>query len=218
MTAQRRTRSFIFLALIVSLMAPPASAQQGGGGWARLFQIPAVALAQLDEVQEELKLSDDQKKQVAELNEKLNQDRRELFQSGDREQFREKWAKMNADASAEFKKLLDDAQAERVQEIYIQVNGPAVLADESVAEELKLSDEQRQALRDVMDASRNAFMGAGLRDMDREAAAEKIDELMASHDEKLLEVLSDDQRQQFDQMQGEEIEVDLSALPRPGRS
>src|SRR5690606_6247018 len=127
------------------------SAQQGGGGWGRLFQIPAVALAQLDEVQEELKLSDDQKKQVAELNEKLNQDRRDLFQSGDREQFREKWAKMNADASAEFKKLLDDAQAERVQEIYIQVNGPAVLADESVAEELKLSDEQRQALRDVMD-------------------------------------------------------------------
>jgi Spy/CpxP family protein refolding chaperone len=205
----------IMLTLVAAL---PANAQQGGGGWGRVFQIPAVTLAQLKDVQEELKLTDEQKEEVAKLNDKLNEDRRELFQSGDREQFREKWTKINSDASDAFEKLLDDDQAARAQEIYVQVNGPAVLADEKVAGKLELSDEQKEALRDVMAASRETFMGAGLRDMDREAAAAKIDELMASRDEKLLEVLTDDQRAQFEKMQGEAIEVDLSELPRPGRS
>jgi hypothetical protein len=186
-----------------------------------MFQLPAVALAQLDVVQEDLKLSDEQKQQVADLNEKLNEERQQLFQGGpgaDREQFREKWAKFNADATSAFNEILDDAQQKRAQEIFIQVNGPSVLVQESISEPLKISDEQQEQLQEVLAASRDEFMNAGLRDMEREEAAKKMAELMATRDEKLLAVLNDDQRAQFEKMQGEKIEIDLSELPRPGRS
>jgi hypothetical protein len=219
-----RNVSWLVLAsvLLFALSSTEAHAQQGGGrGWGRLFQIPAVTLAQLESVQKELKLSDEQTKQVAELNERLNEDRRELFQGGaggDRSQFREKWTKLNADAAEAFNEILDDAQSARAQEIYVQVNGPSVVLDEQVAADLKLSDEQKKQLEEVISASREEFMGAGLGDMEREAAAKKMEELTAGRDEKLLAVLNDDQRAQFEKMQGEKVEIDLSELPRPGRS
>jgi hypothetical protein len=220
MLTLRHVSSFAVIALLASLNVSPAHAQRGGG-WGRMFQLPAVTLAQLDAVQEELKLSDEQKKQVAELNEKLTEERQELFSGGpggDREQFREKWAKFNADAANSFNEILDDDQEQRAQEIFIQVNGPSVLVQESVSEPLKISDEQQEQLQEVLAASREEFMGAGLRDMEREEAAKKMAELIASRDEKLLAVLNDDQRAQFEKMQGEKVEIDLSELPRPGRS
>lgn len=220
MLTLRRASALAAVALLASLNLSPAHAQRGGG-WGRMFQLPAVTLAQLDAVQEDLKLSDEQKKQVAELNEKLNEERQELFQSGqggDREQFREKWTKFNADAANSFNEILDDAQEQRAQEIFIQVNGPSVLVQESVSEPLKISEEQQEQLQEVLAASREEFMGAGLRDMEREEATKKMAELSASRDEKLLAVLNDDQRAQFEKMQGAKIEIDLSELPRPGRS
>lgn len=221
MLALRHAASFVLFGALISLSAVPAHAQRGGGGWGRMFQLPAVTLAQLDAVQKDLKLSDEQKQQVTELNEKLNEERRELFQGGqggDREQFREKWTKFNADATNSFNEILDDAQEKRAQEIFIQVNGPAVLVQESVSEPLKITEEQKEHMQDVLAASRDEFMDAGLRDMEREEAAKKIAELNAARDEKLLAVLTDEQREQFGKMQGEKIEVDLSKLPRPGRS
>jgi hypothetical protein len=220
MLTLRSASALAVAALLASLNVSPAHAQRGGG-WGRMFQLPAVTLAQLDAVQEELKLSDEQKKQVAELNEKLNEERQELFSGGpggDREQFREKWTKFNADAANSFNEILDDAQEQRAQEIFIQVNGPSVLVQESVSEPLKISDEQQEQLQEVLAASREEFMGAGLRDMEREEATKKIAELSAGRDEKLLAVLNDDQRAQFEKMQGAKIEIDLSELPRPGRS
>jgi hypothetical protein len=216
-------RSIVLLAAIALLASldPSSAHAQRGGGWGRMFQLPAVTLAQLDVVQEDLQLSEEQKKQVTELNEKLNEERRDLFQGGpaaDREQFMEKWAKFNADAADAFNEILDDAQEKRAQEIYIQVNGPSLLVQEAIAEPLKISDEQQEKLQDVLAASREEFMNAGLRDMEREEAAKKMAELIASRDEKLLAVLNDDQRTQFEKMQGKKIEIDLSELPRPGRS
>ena len=220
MLTLRRASALVVVALLASLNVSLAHAQRGGG-WGRMFQLPAVTLAQLDAVQEDLKLSDEQKKLVTELNEKLNKERQELFQGGpggDREQFMAKWTKFNADAANSFNDILDDAQEQRAQEIFIQVNGPSVLVQESVSEPLKVSDEQQEQLQEVLAASREEFMGAGLRDMEREEAAKKMAELGASRDEKLLAVLNDDQRAQFEKMQGAKIEIDLSELPRPGRS
>ena len=59
---------------------PPGGAV-GAVGFSRLFGvIPAVSLAQLAEIQQELKLNDEQKKKVVQLNEQLNDERRQLFQ------------------------------------------------------------------------------------------------------------------------------------------
>jgi Spy/CpxP family protein refolding chaperone len=196
----------------------PAHAQRGGG-WTRFFLRPSVAFAQLEEVQQELKLTDKQKEQVVELNEQLNDDLRTLFQDsgGDRAKMREGITKLYLEATEKFDKELEEPQRKRSHEIYVQLNGPLVLRDDLIAESLKLSNNQKEDIRQAFDDSRNEFMSAGLRDLGEEAAAKKIDELIKTRDAKLLAILIDEQRAEFDKMKGEELKVDLSKMPVPGR-
>lgn len=220
MSIARRCSTLVLASLLLGSFVSAAHAQRGGGRFGgRMFQVPVASLTQLEVVQKDLKLTDEQLEKLAELNDDLNERRRELFQpGGDRDAFREKWAKLNEDAAAGVNDILDDDQEKRARELYIQANGPAVLLDETVSEPLKVTGEQQEQLREVLAASRDEFMNAGLRDMDQEEAAEKVKELFASRDEKLLAVLTEEQRDQFGKMQGEKIEIDLTKLPRPGRS
>jgi Spy/CpxP family protein refolding chaperone len=197
----------------------PAHAQRGGG-FMRFFLQPSVAFAQLEEVEQELKLTDEQKEKVVEMNEQLNEDRMTLFQGsgGDRAKIREGVAKLYAEATEKFDKELDDAQRQRSYELYVQLNGPIVMQNDAVAEQLKLTNNQKEDIRQALDDSRDAFMNAGLRDMEEEERRKKVDELLQTRDAKLLTILTDEQRAEFDKMKGEELKVDLSKLPIPGRS
>jgi len=208
----------VFSIIASSALSQPAMAQRGGQFWVRFFLQPSVVLAQLEEVQAELKLNDKQKEIVAELNDQLNEERRTLFQdaAGDRAKIREGVAKLYSEITEKFNKELDEAQQKRAHEIYLQVNGPLALQDEAVAAALKLTEEQQEQLEQARDASRQEFMSAGLRDLDEEEAAKKVEELIKSRNEKLLAVLTDEQRQQFAEMQGEKLKVDLSKMPAPG--
>ena len=53
----------------------------------------------------------------------------------------------------------------------MQLNGPIVLQGDIVAEQLKLTNNQKEDIRQALDDSRDAFMNAGLRDMEEEEAA-----------------------------------------------
>jgi Spy/CpxP family protein refolding chaperone len=217
----RTTRLALPLSLSIALLATIATAQEGrrGRGFGRFFVLPKVTLAQLEEVQQELKLSEEQNEQVAELNDELRDGMRAAFEDagGDREKMREGIGKIQTEVNAKFDKLLDEAQQKRAHEIFVQVNGSGALQDESIAAELKLTDEQKEELEEAAGESRQAFMDAGLRDLDDEARAEKIEELNKSRDEKAFAVLTEEQRAAFDKLKGAEIEVDLSRLPGFGR-
>jgi hypothetical protein len=218
-------RSAIFVTISIALLAVAAdstTAQEGGRrgrGFGRFFVVQKVSLAQLEEVQEELKLSDQLQEKVAALSDDFSEQTRSIFEEseGDREKMREGFMKVQQEANAELDKLLDEGQRERLQEIYIQVNGAGALQDETVAAALKLTDEQQEQLQKARDASRQEFMDAGLRDLDDEERTRKIEELNKSRDEKALAVLTDDQRAAFEKMKGAELEVDLSRLPGFGR-
>lgn len=205
---------------IVFTLCQPAWAQRGGGAArVRIFLQPAVSIAQLEEVQQELKLSDQQKQQVAALNEELNQQRREAFQNAasDWEKLREEIEKIYQETQDKFAKQLDESQQQRLQEIYLQVNGPLVLQNKEVASALNVTEDQQEKLVQVGNEMRDAFRNAGLRDMSEEEAAKKVDELLDQRDEKMLAVLTEEQRTQLDEMKGETLEVDLSKMPGPGR-
>jgi hypothetical protein len=210
----------VFGFYLVAAFCQPAHAQRGGGGFGRFFLRPSVAFAQLEEVQQELKLTDGQKEKVVELNEQLGEDMRTVFQdaAGDFAKIREGVAKLYAEATEKFDKELDEAQRKRSHELYVQLNGPIVLQSDAVADELKLSNNQKEDIRQALDDSRDAFMNAGLRDMEEEEREKKIDELLKTRDAKLLAILSDEQRTEFDKMNGTELKVDLSKMPIPGRS
>ena len=220
-----RELRYAALAVTLTLLATSVDAvqaQQGGQGrgrWRRMFTLPRVTLAQLDEVREELKLSDEHQQQIEDLNDELAEGMRSAFQDagGDWDKMREAMNKAQKEVNDKLDKLLDPAQRKRMQEVYIQVNGAGALQDESVAKALQLTDEQKEKLEEVRDASRDEFMNAGLRDLDDEARAKKIEELAKSRDDKAMAVLTEEQRADFEEMKGEELKVDLSKLPAFGR-
>jgi Spy/CpxP family protein refolding chaperone len=220
-----RELRYATLALAMSLLAIAAEssqAQQGGRGrgrWGRMFTLPKVTLAQLEEVRDELKLTDEHQQQIEDLNDELAEGMRTAFQDagGDWDKMREAMNKTQQEVNEKLDKLLEPAQRTRMQEIFIQVNGAAALQDEAVAKALQLSDEQKEKLEEVRDASRDEFMNAGLRDLDDEERAKKIEELTKSRDEKAVAVLTEEQRADFDEMKGDELKVDLSKLPAFGR-
>jgi Spy/CpxP family protein refolding chaperone len=218
-----RRIGWFLLALAVATLSftAIAQAQQGrrGGRFGRLFTLPKVTLAQLEEVRDELKLTDEHQKQIEQLNDELAEGMRTAFQDagGDWDKMRAAMNKAQAEVNEKLDKLLDPTQRKRMQEIYIQVNGAGALQDESVAQALQLTDEQKEKLEEVRDQSRDDFMNAGLRDLDDEARAKKIEELTKSRDDKLVAVLTEEQRADFSEMKGDELEVDLSKLPAFGR-
>jgi len=206
--------------VIVSMLAQSASAQRRGGrGLGRLFGgVPQARLATLDEVQSDLKLTDKQKTDIAEINDKLREDRRALFGGGFGQfsQIREDMDKLNRQASAEVDAKLDDAQKKRLQEIAIQVNGAAALSDPSVVEQLKLTDEQKKKLEEVR-AENNKAVEDAIGNLSREERREKFRELSETADSNLLGVLTEEQKTEFESMKGAKLDVDLSPLSGRGR-
>ncbi len=201
---------------------PPTARRNRRSGMSRLFGvIPAVSLAQLTEIQQELKLSDEQKEVIVQLNEQLNDQRRQLFQdaAGDFDRMREGTAQLNAKFAAQLDAALEESQQQRMQALYVRVNGAVALNDDSVAKALQLSEDQRSQLREAAEASRQSVFAAfrDFQDMSDEQRAEKVEELIRDRENSLLAALTAAQRTRFEQLKGKVIEVNLDNLPGPGR-
>jgi Spy/CpxP family protein refolding chaperone len=109
-----------------------------------------------------------------------------------------------ADAVAEMKKVLTPEQAARLSEISYQVRGGAALADVDVAAALKLTKKQSEDVSATWkreEASLKDFLARA-----RFASQEAMRSHIAGHRrkaaEKMLEVLTDDQKKQYTKMQG----------------
>ena len=226
-----RRYCYLVLALasvcLVAAWADSACAQGGRGGrggrrGGRGFgPIHQVTLATLPEVQTELKLTDDQKTKVEDIDDAFNDERRALRGQGggggggggDAEAMAAR-VKLNADFAQQIADALEEPQAKRLQEIYIQVNGTSIITDEAVATALKITDEQKEKLTQVADdnrqAMRDAFENAG--DMTRDERQAKNAELTKAADDALLAVLTEEQRTAFEGMKGEKLELDVSSL------
>jgi hypothetical protein len=214
------------LGLVVAF-SQPAWAQRGGGGgggrgFGRLFGgVSKAQLATLDEVQADLKLSAEQKTKITEINDDFAEKRRDLFSGGFGRfaEIRADMEKLNHEASAEVDKTLDDSQRNRLQQIDVQVNGAATLREPGVIEDLKLSDEQQKQLEAARaeneKAASEAFQNIG--DMPRDERREKFREMSDAATERLLGVLTPEQKTQFEAMKGETLDIDMSQLrPRGG--
>ena len=207
----RRLAAAVCLVIVL-----PAWAQRGRG-FRRLFGISQAQLASLPEVQTELKMTDEQKTRVAEINDELGEDRRELWGTGfDRwSEIRGRMERLNSAASQHVDEALDPIQRKRLQEISIQQNGPRALHEPDVVAELGLSDEQQAKLATAGEENNQAFEKA-FAESGREDWRQRAGELADEADKRLLGVLTKQQQARFEQMQGEEFDVDLSQLFRGG--
>lgn len=192
----------LFFALAVAAWAAaPASAQPGG-----FFGGPLSLLAQKS-VQDELKLTDDQVKKGAELEEKLRF-KREDFQNLNEEERRKKFAERTEAAQKGLGEILKPDQLKRLNQISLQQQGVRAIAQERIASDLKLSDEQKQKVKGVMDeyntASRALFKG-GFNEENRK----KAEELRKSTDEKLTGLLSAEQKETWNKLTGEPFKGEI---------
>lgn len=202
---------------VVALVVESAWAQRGRG-FRRTIGVSKAQLASLPEIQSELKMSDEQKTRVAEINDQLRDGRREIFGTGfDKwNEIRGRVEQLNRDASKEVDGLLDPAQRKRLQEINIQQNGPRVLNDPDVIAELGLSDEQKAKLAVADEENTKAFEKA-VEEMGREDWRQKAAELGEAADKRLLGVLTAEQKKQFEALAGEQFNVDISQIFRGHR-
>lgn len=209
-------RSLLGLAAVavVVLVAEPLFAQRGGGrGAGRMRSYPKARLATLNEVQTDLKLTDEQKTKIAEIADQLQNDVRDLFTSGGPPDF-EKLEKLNQDASAKVDEVLEADQQKRLTGITIQVNGAAALNDPAIREQLKFSEEQNAKFKEAQQANQQAgreFFNS-FRDMSPEERQTKRDELIQAADKRLMAVLTAEQQTAFEALKGEPLPVDLAPL------
>jgi Spy/CpxP family protein refolding chaperone len=209
----KRLMQVTLVAAVVVMAASPVLAQQrrgqGGGGGRGFGGLGGgVMLLGQKSVQEELKLSDDQAKQVKELVDK----QREAFQGfGDlsQEERRTKMQEMAKTNNEAVAKILKPEQAKRFKQIALQQQvrfGLAfVLNNPEVAKELKISDDQKGKLEEIRNKAREETQGLGF----DEEGRNKRQEVTKATNEKVMGVLTAEQKAKLKEMQGEPFKGEI---------
>lgn len=110
------------------------------------------------------------------------------------------------------KKVLEPKQMKRLQQIYLQQRGMAALQDAKIQKQLKLTNDQKETIDTIMDESAkelkeamaNARKGGNFREV-----FQKVATLRKEANERVKEVLTDAQKRQWEEMQGEEFKMEF---------
>ncbi len=243
MSCLAKFAQFLFVMLVLAVLASDASAQRRGSRGGSPFGsrggrgIGPSTLLRNDRVQKELKIGVDQQEQIVTVLDESRAAGRQQF-SGFRdlsdEQRREKMQQLRetfmaraAEEKHKLEEILNEAQRTRLQEITLQLRGISAVTDEQVAATLKISDDQKQNIEDLFAAQRDMQreLFSGMRDLPREErrtrfaeVREQQQELERETEKAVAEVLSDAQKMQLEEMKGEPFELDRSELFRGRRS
>jgi hypothetical protein len=216
---------FLVAVAVVGLLVTAASAQQPGrgrggfGGFGGGFGGTSPSQEKLrilanEAVQKELELAADQKTDIAKLAEEARTKGREAFAGIDFQGLRDlsqeerdkrlapsrqKLDALAKDISKKIDAVLLPHQAERLQEIYVQVRGIDALTDEDIAKQLGLDEKQKEQLTTIRDENRRQMFQGGQGGFDRERFAA----LRKEREDKSLAVLTAPQKEKFAKMKGE---------------
>ena len=193
---------------------------------------------QQETVQAELKLNEDQKQRLLALAEQNRQPAPEMMEllsrmreasDEEREALRVEMDKLRevqkTKLEGEVQQILDPEQFGRLQQLVLQNRGVGALKDDDVATDLNLTEAQRgqiQEISDSTDEQRRALF-EGLRDIPREERMTAMEEmrtkgeaLQKQRDEKLLAVLTAEQKNAWEKKLGPPLpETDQSQAPTP---
>jgi len=215
-------RSLISLTALALLAVPALAQPRPGGG----FGQGPLSLLTNKSVQEELKISEDQKKKVDEASKKLNDMRQEKWKEAGitRDNFAEKRTEiekitkeLNASADKTLANVLDEKQTKRFKEIRLQQRGIRAFTSEEVESALKLTDDQKKKIKEVTEEGRKSIEEQ-TKDLGRTDFAKRI-EIMTKVDKdmlgKIAATLTSDQKKSWKEMTGTPFEVKREPF-RPG--
>ncbi len=210
----RIVHHFILLAAIVASTSSAVAQERGGrrpgeanGGFG------GPMLLGQKSVQEELKLTDEQVKQVNDLTAKLRE-----ANAGGRDLSREERVKRFTESRATSRKaiesILNEEQRQRLEQISLQLAGPAALSSPGIAEKLNLTDEQQKAIKEIQSSNQDEVRSL-LRDAEgnRGEAFRKIQAARQTTQEKLQGLLTEAQKNKWQELIGAKFE---GRLERPG--
>ncbi len=173
---------------------------QGGRG----FGGPAMLL-QREDVQAELKLSDDQKSKLSSFREKQQSKMRETFQAAmqggerpDPTKMQEIFAKMNEESNKELATILTADQSKRLRELSVQRAGSMAVIMPDVQKEIGISDAQKTRIQSLqkMQQEANQSLFEKMRDgeLDRDQLREKMQGNQKALEDEVAKVLTEDQK------------------------
>jgi len=236
----RTFRQAMGVGLLVMLVAADASAQQGrrgfgffGGGFGAGNNL--LTLATNEAVQKELGIGADLASKLTSLRDDYRAAIQKEYQTAgidlrnfqdlsadERQKLMAKMAEINTKLNEEFTpqlaKLLSADQMGRLKQIQVQTQGATALtANPEVARELNLSEAQRQKLSELQAEfarrQRDLFTGGG----DPQERFAKMRELNSERDAKMLEVLTEEQKQKFTALKGDPFDVSQLGFGGRGR-
>ncbi|HVK06434.1 MAG TPA: hypothetical protein VM490_23385 [Armatimonadaceae bacterium] len=174
-----------------------------------------IGMLRIAEVQKELKMTPEQVAKLDAKQDEVRQKMQTLFQGGgnpaemtpaERQKRTEQMMEVQTKAVNE---ILDPTQQKRYRQLDLQQQGASALMRKDVADELKLTDEQKKALADAQvkaDEDRRAAMQGvdfqGMSADDRAKLMTKMQDIQKASGDKMLAVLTDAQKTQWKEMQG----------------
>jgi hypothetical protein len=162
-------------------------------------------------VQKELKLSEEQIKKVEDLSASMGEKFIEaLGLEGDER--RAKWEEIRKE-NEKAVEILKPEQSKRLKQIAYQQQGAGAFANAEVEEALKLTNEQKQEVAKI-----NHFFVGQTRELIIKGVADeegrkKIEELRKDASEKVVNLLSDEQKAKWKDLQGEPFKGELRFTP-----
>lgn len=201
--------------MIVLVTSMAADAQQrrgrrGSSGRAFGSSNSLASIVGMPEIQQELELSDDQKKLLEALLADLRDQGRGVLRGGfgvprggadgplRPEQFRERLESMNQRGEQLVMVVLEPKQSIRLKELRIQREGVRALDRSEVSKTLELTKEQLEEIRRIRSEASTAPGRAG----ERPTAPPSRDTLRKLETD-IMAVLSDEQKNQWEQLKGE---------------
>lgn len=223
--ARLKTLIPVLLAGTALLLASgPARAQGFGGRRGGHGGFGPGGLVMMPEVQRELHLDQSQIDQLRQLGVDMREKAMDTFrgiQDLPREERDKRFQSFDAEYRKRINEILDRRQSERLNQLNLQRDGLRGLRRKEVADELKLSQDQRQRVQDAMDSERDlmrdAFKGfqGTMTDGQREALRQKIGEIHAATDARLNAVFTESQRRQWQAMLGPPFKFPEFRRPPP---
>ena len=137
----------VLTAGLLVLLASPAFAQPPGGRG--MFQPNAAFLLRDKKVQEELKLTDDQKAAFKKIGEKYKSKFADA--QGDREKMGELFKQAGEEVNKAIPEVLKPDQVKRLKQLEVQASGLNAFSKDDVKSALKLSDKQEKDIQTTQD-------------------------------------------------------------------
>lgn len=210
-----RLSMFVSSALALVLVMPSsASAQLRGMRFPPSLQ--NIFMLRGEAVQNELGLSDEQKKMLTEFASQLQSEAMEIIsglQDLSQEEQKEHMPELmkmvgekGKDMQEKVDKVLEPKQVARMKELSLQSRGASALEDDEIIAALKITDDQKQKLiavreegnKKMEEAMQSLRSGGG----DQGEIRQKMMGMRKELGDKALAVLSDAQREQFEKMKG----------------